>query len=90
MTRLSRKILLENDLSPIVSAFFLSFNINALLKKIGAYKTKGIPAVVVYNEPNRSLSVFISHAMRKFMRVSFSDEQAPHVATLLKFRHLIM
>ena len=50
MTRLSRTILLENDLSSIISAFFNSFNIGALLKKIGAYKTKGVPAVAVFQQ----------------------------------------
>ena len=50
MPRLSRTILLENDLSSIISAFFTSFNIGALLKKIGAYKTKGIPAVAVFRQ----------------------------------------
>jgi len=35
-------------------------------------------------------SIYDSHAMRKFMRVSFgSDEQAPDATTLLKFRHLL-
>ena len=50
MTRLSREILLENDLSSTISAFFLSFNIGALLKKVGAYKNKGIPAVAVFQQ----------------------------------------
>jgi hypothetical protein len=50
MTRLTRTILLENDLSSTISAFFLSFNIGALLKKVGAYKTKGIPAVAVFRQ----------------------------------------
>ena len=48
MTRLSRTTLFENDLSSTVSAFLVSFNIGALLKKVGAYKTKGIPAVTVF------------------------------------------
>ena len=48
MTRLSRTILLENDLSSIINAFFNSFNIGTLLKKVGAYKTKGVPAVAVF------------------------------------------
>ena len=48
MKRLSRTALFENDLSSIISAFFISFNIGALLKKAGAYKTKGIPAVAVF------------------------------------------
>jgi len=34
-------------------------------------------------------SIYDSHAMRKFMRVSFGEEQAPDAATLLKFRHLL-
>ena len=50
MARLSRTSLFENDLSPIISAFFTSFNIGALLKKVGAYKAKGIPAVAVFRQ----------------------------------------
>jgi len=50
MSRLSRTILLENDLTSIISAFFLSFNIGTLLKKVGAYKTKGIPVVTVFKQ----------------------------------------
>jgi len=50
MTRLSRVILLENDLSSIINAFFNSFNIGVLLKKVGAYKTKGIPSVAVFKQ----------------------------------------
>jgi IS5 family transposase len=34
-------------------------------------------------------SIYDSHAMRKFMSVSFGDEQAPDATTLLKFRHLL-
>jgi len=34
-------------------------------------------------------SIYDSHAMRKFMHVSFEDEQAPDATTLLKFRHLL-
>ena len=48
MKRLSRTVLFENDLSSVISAFFTSFSIGALLKKAGAYKTKGIPAVAVF------------------------------------------
>ena len=48
MTRLSRTTLFENDLPSTVSAFIVSFNIGALLKKAGAYKIKGIPAVTVF------------------------------------------
>ena len=34
-------------------------------------------------------SIYDSHAMRKFMRVGFGEEQAPDATTLLKFRHLL-
>ena len=50
MIRLSRTILLENDISSVISAFFNSFNIGALLKKVGAYKTKGVPSIAVYQQ----------------------------------------
>ena len=50
MPRLSRTTFFENDLSSIINAFFLSFSIGSLLKKIGAYKTKGIPAVSVFQQ----------------------------------------
>ncbi|MCL1876249.1 MAG: transposase [Synergistaceae bacterium] len=50
MSRLSRTSLFENDLSSIINAFFISFNIGALLKIIGAYKTKGIPALAVFRQ----------------------------------------
>jgi hypothetical protein len=50
MSRLPRTILFENDLTSIISAFFNSFGIGALLKRVGAYKTKGIPAVVVFQQ----------------------------------------
>ena len=34
-------------------------------------------------------SIYDSHAMRKFMHVSFGNEQVPDATTLLKFRHLL-
>jgi IS5 family transposase len=34
-------------------------------------------------------SIYDSHSMRKFMRVSFGEEQAPDATTLLKFRRLL-
>jgi len=34
-------------------------------------------------------SIYDSHAMRSFMRVSFDDEQSPDATTLLKFRRLL-
>jgi hypothetical protein len=50
MKRLSRSALFENEISSIISAFFISFNIGALLKKVGAYKTKGVPTVAVFQK----------------------------------------
>jgi IS5 family transposase len=34
-------------------------------------------------------SIYDSHAMKKFMRVNFGEEQVPDATTLLKFRHLL-
>jgi IS5 family transposase len=34
-------------------------------------------------------SIYDSHAMKKFMGVTFGEEQAPDATTLLKFRHLL-
>jgi IS5 family transposase len=34
-------------------------------------------------------SIYDSHAMKKFMCVTFGEEQAPDATTLLKFRHLL-
>jgi IS5 family transposase len=34
-------------------------------------------------------SIYDSHAMKKFMRVNFGNEQVPDATTLLKFRHLL-
>ena len=50
MSRLTRTILFENELSSIISAFFVSFDIGTLLKKVGAYKTKGIAAATVFQK----------------------------------------
>jgi len=72
MARLSRTILLENDLSSIISAFFISFNIGALLKKVGAYKTKGVPAVAVF-ERLFSL-VFMHKSLFQALRSNGTDE----------------
>jgi hypothetical protein len=50
MKRLPRSALFENETSSIINTFFVSFNIGALLKKVGAYKTKGIPVVTVFQQ----------------------------------------
>ena len=50
MTRLSRIILPENDTTSRISAFFKSFNIGDLLKKVGAYKTKGVSSVTIFQQ----------------------------------------
>ena len=72
MIRLSRTILLENDLSSIISAFFISFNIGALLKKIGAYKTKGVPAVAVFQR--LFALVFMHKSLFQALRSDGTDE----------------
>jgi len=50
MKRLPRPALFENEISSTINAFFISFNIGALLKKVGAYKNKGIPVVTVFQQ----------------------------------------
>jgi len=53
MTRLSRTAHFENNLSSIISVFILfilSFKIGTFLKKVGAYKTKGIPVATVFQQ----------------------------------------
>ena len=34
-------------------------------------------------------AIYDSYAMRKFMKINFTDEQVPDATTLLKFRHLL-
>ena len=74
MTRLSRKILLENDLSSIISVFFKSFNIGALLKKVGAYKNRGISAVVVFQQ--LFTLVFMHKSLFQVLRSDGADNTA--------------
>jgi len=50
MIRLSRTAHFENNLSSIISVFFLSFKIGTFLKKVGAYKAKGIPVATVFQQ----------------------------------------
>ena len=38
----------ENDISSMIDAFFRIFGIGAILRKNGAYKTKGVPAVAIF------------------------------------------
>ena len=45
MKRLPQSVHFGNETSSFISAFLNSFNIGALLKKNGVYKTKGIPKV---------------------------------------------
>jgi len=72
MTRLSQKNLFENGLSYIINAFFITFNIGAILKKVGAYKIKGIPAVEVFQQ--LFALVFMHKSLFQALR---SDETIP-------------
>jgi hypothetical protein len=82
MTRLSRTTFLENDLSSIISAFFNSFNIGALLKKVGAYKTKGIPAVAIFQQ------LFTTVFMHKSLFEILRSEGAGNIAKDTFYRFL--
>jgi hypothetical protein len=82
MTRISRTILFENDLSSIINAFFFSFDIGALLKKIGAYKTKGIPAVAVFQQ------LFVLVFMHKSLFQALRSDGAGGIAKDTFYRFL--
>jgi hypothetical protein len=71
MKRLSRPALIENEISSIISAFFISFRIGTLLKKVGAYKTKGIPVIDVFQ---RLLAlVFMNKSLFQALRSDGTD-----------------
>ena len=74
MTRLPRTILLENNLSSIISAFISSFNIGALLKKVGAYKTKGVPTLAVFQQ--LFALVFMHKSLFQALRSDVTDKIA--------------
>jgi hypothetical protein len=74
MTRLSQTTLFENGLSSIINAFFVSFSIGAILKKVGAYKTKGIPAVAVFQQ--LFALVFMRKSLFQALRSLDTDEIA--------------
>jgi hypothetical protein len=50
MKRITQSTAVENkaEFSSMIAAFFRSFNLSSLLKKTGAYKAKGVPAVTVF------------------------------------------
>ena len=74
MKRLPRPIFFENEVSSIISAFFISFNIGTLLKRIGAYKTKGIPVVTVFQQ--LFTLVFIHKSLFQVLRSGESSKIA--------------
>lgn len=69
MARLSQSTPFENDLASIIKAFFISFNIGTLLKNAGAYKTKGIPVVAVFQQ---LFTMVFTH--KSLFRALHSDE----------------
>ena len=73
MTRLSR-IILENNMSSMIKAFFVSFDIGAILKIVGAYKTKGIPAVAVFEK--LFTLVFMHRSLFEALRSDATDKIA--------------
>ena len=82
MARISQTILFENELSSIISAFLLSFNVGSLLKKVGAYKTKGIPAVAVFQQ--LFTTVFTHKSLFQILR----SEEAGDIAKDTFYRFL--
>jgi len=82
MARLPRTVLLENDLSSIISAFFLSFNIGDLLKKANAYKAKGIPVVTIFQQ------LFALVFMHKSLFQTIRSEEIGNIAKVTFYRFL--
>jgi hypothetical protein len=50
MIRISHSKLFEHDIFSTVNAFFHTFTVAAFLKKVGAFKKKGVPAVSIVRE----------------------------------------
>ena len=82
MARLPRTVLLENDLSSIISAFFLSFSIGDLLKKANAYKAKGIPVVTIFQQ------LFALVFMHKSLFQTIRSEEIGNIAKVTFYRFL--
>jgi hypothetical protein len=74
MTRLSQTSLFENNISSILNAFFISFNIGNLLKKVGAYKTKGFSAVAIFQQ--LFCLVFMHKSLCQALRLDETDKIA--------------
>lgn len=50
MASITQSAASENELSSMVAVFFRSFRLGALLRKVGAHKTKGTPALAVFRQ----------------------------------------
>jgi hypothetical protein len=50
MVRISHSKLFEHDIFSTVNAFFHTFQVASFLKKVGAFKKKGVPAVSIVRE----------------------------------------
>ena len=48
MARITQFSVLENELASMISTFFRSFNIAALLKKSGVHKMKGVAPLTIF------------------------------------------
>lgn len=68
MVRVTQTECFENELTPMIGAFFRTFNIVSLLRVNGAYKQSGIPVVVVFQRlftlafPGRTLFMLLKTA----------------------------
>ena len=69
MTSITRYESSEDDISPTIDAFFRTFAIGPILRRNGAYKTKGVPALRVFRTLfERGRSVKVELASRVFDR----------------------
>ena len=65
----------ENEISSTIDVFFRSFRIGTILRKVGAYKSKGIPAVTVFQ---KLFALVFSH------RVLFMELQTGNCPNIAK------
>jgi hypothetical protein len=71
----------ENQLSSTINTFFRTFAIGGILKKVGAYKTKGTPAVTVLQK----LFALVFFHKSLFMDINTSDNPTIAKDTFYRF-----
>ena len=71
MARLTQTNVFENELTSTIDGFFNMFQIAAILKCVGAYKMKGVPAVKLFRE----LFALVFEHRKMFRSVSSNSQE---------------